>query len=137
MRKFLLTKFTSRVRTEFQREKNRKKLARVKPVCVANGKVGSDQKVSHVIVAISNQKGVFICLQFEKMNVVYLVNFVGQNVSKDSKLKKCFICSKWELQLKLTVKDHKIRGFKYLWQANSIPARSADLNFCEDFFKSN
>ena len=58
----------------------RKKGEGLTPQCVAKGnKVGSGGRVAHFMVAISYNKGVIMCEQYDKMNGPYFADFAKRN----------------------------------------------------------
>lgn len=115
----------------------RKKGEGLTPQCAAKGnKVGSGGRVAHFMVAISYNKGVIMCEQYDKMNGPYFADFVKRNfrqmfndsINPNSRL---FVQDGDPSQnSKAATKEiEKIGG-----QQISIPPRCPDLNPIENFF---
>ena len=105
--------------------------------CVAKGrKCGTGGKLVHLMVAISYNKGVIMCEQYEKLNGAYFVSFIERN------FENMFIDS-GKAPSRLWLQDgdpsqNCVMARNAMQHVNAdllnIPARSPDLNPIENLF---
>ena len=100
-------------------------------------KVGHGGKVAHFMVAISFNKGVIVCEQYEKMNGKYMESFVERNFDR---LFEISVGDKERWFLQDGDKSQNCANARKAWTEKfkakmfSIPPRSPDLNPIENIF---